>query len=117
MTSILDPVLARIDADLDQSINRLSDLLRIPSVSTDSAYDADVKRAAQWCADQPKDIGFDAAVRETTGHPMVVAHYRNPFSRDAQRSVPSAASKVPTILYYGHYDVQPPDPLELWNSP
>ena len=96
----LDAVLARIDADLDQSLDRLFALLRIPSISTDPAFDADVARAAQWLVDELNAIGFAASVRPTTGHPMVVAH---------------GGETGPHILFYGHYDVQPVDPLSLWD--
>jgi acetylornithine deacetylase/succinyl-diaminopimelate desuccinylase-like protein len=101
------PVIKQIDADFDQSVNRLCDLLRIPSVSTDPAFDQQTRAAGQWCADELRKIGFDASLRNTKGHPMVVAHY-TPRGR---------ASNGTHILYYGHYDVQPPDPLELWESP
>ncbi|HRQ75411.1 MAG TPA: dipeptidase [Phycisphaerales bacterium] len=96
------------ETNFDSSVARLSALLSIPSISTDSAYDAETRRAAQWLADELAAIGFDAAVHPTKGHPMVVAKYASPAGRQA---------RVPTILYYGHYDVQPPDPLELWDSP
>jgi acetylornithine deacetylase/succinyl-diaminopimelate desuccinylase-like protein len=101
------PVLKQIDKDFDAAVKRLCDLLRIPSISTDPAYKADCRRAAQWCADQLIDIGFDASVRNTPGHPMVVAHLA-PHG--------PASTSGPRILYYGHYDVQPPDPLDLWES-
>lgn len=100
----LDRVLHEIDENFDRSVQRLSDLLRIPSVSTDTKYKDDVRRAAQWCADQLKGIGFDAQVHDTPGQPMVVAHHKG----DAE---------APRVLYYGHYDVQPPDPMNLWKSP
>ncbi len=96
----LDAVLARIDADLDQSTDRLMELLRIQSISTDPAFDAEVARAADWLAADLASIGFDASVRDTTGHPMVVAH---------------GSDDGPHVLFYGHYDVQPVDPLELWH--
>jgi len=105
MSTTLPPVLARIDADLNASIDRLCALLRIPSVSTDPRRAGDVKRAAQWCADQLREIGFRAEVCPTTGHPMVVAEH------DA------AKAGAPTVLYYGHYDVQPEEPVEQWSSP
>ena len=100
-SSTLAPVLARIDADLPASLERLFSLLRIPSISTDPAYAADCRRAAEWLVDDLKTIGFDASVRDTTGHPMVVAHHDGPQGS-------------PHILFYGHYDVQPVDPLNLW---
>ncbi len=101
----LDSVLARIDANLDGAIQRLLDFVSIPSVSTDPAFAAACERAATWAADQLKAIGFKASVRPTTGHPMVVATAR------AKRP------DVPHVLFYGHYDVQPADPIELWQSP
>jgi len=106
MNHDLDAALAHVDANLDAAVERLSDLLRIPSISTDPAYDGDTARAANHLADDLASIGFDAGVRETTGHPMVVAHHPGPDDYDG-----------PHLLYYGHYDVQPPDPLDLWESP
>ena len=98
----LDAVLARIDQDLPQATDRLLELLRIPSVSTDSAYADDCKAAADWLARDLSDLGFDASVRPTPGHPMVVGHADGPGRH---------------LLFYGHYDVQPVDPLNLWNAP
>lgn len=100
----LAPVLQHAEKEFDASVQRLSDFLRIPSISTDATYDAETRRAAQWVADELSGIGFDASVRKTTGHPMVVAHHDGP-------------ADAPHLLYYGHYDVQPPDPLELWEHP
>ncbi|PJF10708.1 M20/M25/M40 family metallo-hydrolase [Pseudorhodobacter sp. MZDSW-24AT] len=96
----LDTVLARIDADLDQSLDRLLDLLRIPSISTDPAYKADCARAADWLVAELNSLGFDASSRATPGHPMVVAH---------------GGTGDKHLLFYGHYDVQPVDPLDLWD--
>ncbi|MCW1917130.1 M20/M25/M40 family metallo-hydrolase [Rhodobacter sp. KR11] len=96
----LDAVLARIDADLPQAIARLQDLLRIPSISTDPAYAKDCARAADWLAADLGALGFDASARPTPGHPMVVAH---------------GGTGARHLLFYGHYDVQPVDPLELWD--
>jgi acetylornithine deacetylase/succinyl-diaminopimelate desuccinylase-like protein len=96
----LDAVLSRIDADLPQAIDRLLDLLRIPSISTDPAYKADCSRAADWLAEDLKSLGFDAASRPTPGHPMVVGH---------------GGTGDKHLLFYGHYDVQPVDPLSLWD--
>jgi len=83
----------------------LFDFLRIPSVSARSEHNADVARTADWIADAMRDIGMDAAVHSTAGHPIVVGEWR--------RASPGA----PTVLVYGHYDVQPAEPLELWTSP
>ena len=96
----LDPVLARIDADLPQATDRLLELLRIPSISTDPAYKNDCQTAADWLVADLQSIGFDASKRPTPGHPMVVAH---------------TGGDGPHILFYGHYDVQPVDPLDLWD--
>jgi acetylornithine deacetylase/succinyl-diaminopimelate desuccinylase-like protein len=99
----LDAVLAAIDRNLDRSLERLFALLRIPSVSTDPAFAADCRRAADWLAQELAALGFDASVRSTKGRPMVVAHAGN--------------SGAPRVLFYGHYDVQPPDPSDLWETP
>lgn len=95
----LDAVLARIDADLPEALERLMVLLRIPSISTDPAYKAACAAAAEWLAEDLRGLGFDAASRPTPGHPMVVGH-----GGEGGRH----------LLFYGHYDVQPVDPLELW---
>ncbi|MBI4184971.1 MAG: dipeptidase [Proteobacteria bacterium] len=101
----LDPVLARLEAGFDGALARLCELLRIPSVSTDPAYREHVRRAAGWLADRLRDIGFEARLCETAGHPVVLAHHPGPQGGGA-----------PRVLYYGHYDVQPPDPLGEWTS-
>ena len=102
MTS-LAPVLAVLDDNLDASLQRLDDLIRIPSISTDPAYAAECRRAAEWLVADLKSIGFEASVRDTAGHPMVVAHHDGPVGS-------------PHVLFYGHYDVQPVDPLDLWEA-
>jgi acetylornithine deacetylase/succinyl-diaminopimelate desuccinylase-like protein len=97
----LTPVLARLDADLDTALDRLMELLKIPSISTDPAYKGDCDTAADWLVADLASIGFDASKRHTPGHPMVVAH---------------GGSGAPHLLFYGHYDVQPVDPLDLWDT-
>jgi acetylornithine deacetylase/succinyl-diaminopimelate desuccinylase-like protein len=97
----LAPVLAKLDANLDDSLERLFELLRIKSISTDPAYAADCRRAAEWLVDDLRSIGFEASVRDTPGHPMVVGHHDG---------------DGPHVLFYGHYDVQPVDPLNLWKE-
>lgn len=104
MTDTLPPVLDRIDADLDAALGRLFELLRLPSVSTDPAHAGDVGAAAQWCAATLRDAGFSVEVVATTGHPIVLATQAGPAG-------------APHVLYYGHYDVQPPDPMDEWHSP
>jgi acetylornithine deacetylase/succinyl-diaminopimelate desuccinylase-like protein len=96
----LDAVLARIDANEQAALDRLFALLRIKSISTDPAYAADCRACADWHAADLASIGFTAAARGTPGHPIVVAHDRG--------------AAGPSALFYGHYDVQPVDPLELW---
>ncbi len=101
--SVLSPVLDRLDQNLDRSLERLFDLLRIKSISTDPDYAAGCRKAAEWLVTDLKTIGFDASVRDTAGHPMVVAHHEGPQGS-------------PHVLFYGHYDVQPVDPLDLWET-
>jgi len=100
----LHAVLDRIDAALPDALARLMDLLRIPSISTDPAYKPDCARAADWLVAELRSLGFDARSAPTPGHPMVVAHHKG---KGGGRH----------ILFYGHYDVQPVDPLELWDRP
>ncbi|MFG6500401.1 M20/M25/M40 family metallo-hydrolase [Sulfitobacter sp. 1A13191] len=96
----LNDVLARIDNDLPAATDRLLDLLRIPSISTDPAYKADCDRAADWLVADLTSMGVEAEKRVTPGHPMVVGH---------------VGEGKPHLLFYGHYDVQPVDPLNLWD--
>ncbi|MCU0733568.1 MAG: M20/M25/M40 family metallo-hydrolase, partial [Hyphomonas sp.] len=106
MTSHLPAVLERLDQNREAGLRRLFELLRIDSISTDPDFAGSCRKAAEWCATTLREIGFDASVRETTGHPMVVGHDRK-----------SRGAGVPHVLFYGHYDVQPADPLELWTTP
>ncbi|TPG53162.1 M20/M25/M40 family metallo-hydrolase [Roseomonas nepalensis] len=101
----LDAVLARLDAAEEEIRARYFDFLRIPSVSAQPAHAADCRRAAEWLARELREIGFTAEIRETAGHPAVVAHH------------PGPGTSAAPLLYYGHYDVQPAEPFELWTSP
>lgn len=101
----LNDVLDRIDAELDAATERLMDLLRIQSISTDPAFKEDCGKAADWLVADLNAIGIKAEKRETPGHPMVVGH------------VGEENTGAPHVLFYGHYDVQPVDPLDLWNTP
>ena len=102
-----------IKADLDQFLTandarireELFDFLRIPSVSARSEHDADTARAAEWTADALRAAGLEASVHSTAGHPVVLGEWRG------------APAGAPTVLVYGHYDVQPAEPLDLWTSP
>jgi acetylornithine deacetylase/succinyl-diaminopimelate desuccinylase-like protein len=105
MSDTLAKVLSQLDASSDAALERLFAILRIPSISTDPEYHASCNEAAQWCADQLAGIGFEARVHPTTGKPMVVAHWKS--------DKPGAKH----VLFYGHYDVQPADPLDLWETP
>lgn len=98
------PVLDHVDRHLDEAIERWQEFLRIPSVGTDPAHKRDTHRAAEWLAASLREAGIAAEVQNTPGMPMVVAREEG-------------AGPVPRLLYYGHYDVQPADPLELWTSP
>lgn len=97
----LDAVLERAASNFDASVTRLCEFLRIPSVSTDPAFASEVHRAAEWAAAQLRELGFESNVVKTPGHPFVLAHHPGP-------------GRGEPILYYGHYDVQPPDPVDLW---
>ncbi len=100
----LSPVLDRADQNLPSSLDNLFELLRIKSISTDPDYKAECRKAAEWLTAYLNSLGFKASVRDTPGHPMVVAHH------DAGKA------DAPHVLFYGHYDVQPVDPIELWES-
>jgi acetylornithine deacetylase/succinyl-diaminopimelate desuccinylase-like protein len=96
---------AHLDATHDERLASYGDFLRIPSISTLPDHAPDVRRAADWLAALMADSGIEhVEVCETGGHPVVYGDWRH-------------AEDAPTILVYGHYDVQPVDPLELWTSP
>ena len=103
VTPQLAAVLDHIDKDFDKSLERLFTLLRIKSISADPAFTDDCKKAADHLAADIASIGFATDVRPTAGHPAIVG-----------KSNGSAAAHV---LFYGHYDVQPVDPLDLWHRP
>ncbi len=98
--SRLDPVLTRIDHDLNQATDRLFDFLRVPSISTDPAYKVQCQQAADWLVADLQSLGAEAGARPTPGHPMVVGH---------------VGEGGPQLVFYGHYDVQPVDPIDLWS--
>lgn len=104
-TSNLQAVLDQVDAGLDQSLERLFALLRIKSISADPAFAGDCQAAADHLAVDITSLGFDAEVRPTGGHPAVIAKARG------------NRGDRPHALFYGHYDVQPVDPLSLWHRP
>ncbi len=89
----------------DKFLDELKTFLRIPSISTQANHKPDIEHAAAWLRDELLNVGFARAeVLPTTGHPIVYAEWL------------AAGSAAPTVLIYGHYDVQPPDPLELWRT-
>ena len=102
--SPLQEVLNVIDSDQENALNRLFELLKIPSISTDLQYAQPCKEAADWLVQDLQSIGINASRRDTPGHPMVVGHTTGNLENK------------PHILFYGHYDVQPIDPLELWHN-
>ena len=105
-TEALPKVLDRIDADLDKSLERLFAFLRLQSVSTDPAFTEQCRAAADFVALDLESLGLEASVRKTKGHPVVVG-----------KPSDGAANGGPRVLFYGHYDVQPVDPLDLWKTP
>jgi acetylornithine deacetylase/succinyl-diaminopimelate desuccinylase-like protein len=101
--SPLSPILARIDADLDKSLERLFAFVRFESVGADSAYNPQTRACADHVVRDLQSMGFEASARPTPGQPVVIGHRRRPGK--------------PHVLFYGHYDVQPVDPLNLWAEP
>lgn len=100
----MENILNFVDKELSTSLDRLFDLLKIPSISADPAHQMDCRHAAEWLQNYLKEIGFTSAIHETGGHPIVLAQ-------------DLSAESGPHILFYGHYDVQPVDPLDLWDTP
>ena len=88
----------------DEFLEDLKDLLRIPSISTLPEHAGDMRRAAEWVRGRLHGMGIDAEIIEGDGHPLVYGEWLK-------------APGAPTVLVYGHYDVQPVDPINLWTSP
>ena len=103
MSFTLEAIRDWLDVHFEESVARLGDFLRIPSVGTDPAHDADTRRAAEWLARELAALDLEVTLEATGGHPVVLAR--------------GGAADGPRLLYYGHYDVQPPDPLDEWRSP
>jgi len=100
----MDKVIQFIDQNEKRYQDELFELLRIPSVSADPKHKDDIRRAAEWTKNKLASMGLDARLFETPGHPLVYGEWLK-------------APGKPTVLFYGHYDVQPPDPMDLWKSP
>jgi len=101
----MDKVIDFINVNRDRHLAELKDLLAIPSISALPQHAGDVKRCAEWCADEMRRVGLqNVRLIETPGNPVVYGDWLG-------------APGAPTVLFYGHYDVQPVDPLELWESP
>jgi len=106
-SQVLAAVLAQIDANLPQSLDRLFEFLRIQSISTDPDYREQCLEAARFVAAELSAMGLETSIRPTQGHPVVVGRANGS----------GALRRAPRVLFYGHYDVQPVDPLELWEAP
>src|SRR5687767_4120895 len=104
LENVLHNVLKTIDAERQRAVAGLVEFLKIPSVSTKPEHSADMRRCAEWLRGKLESAGMKASVEETGGHPLVLARNEHKAGR-------------PTVLFYGHYDVQPPEPLELWTTP
>ncbi|HUG39293.1 MAG TPA: dipeptidase [Longimicrobiales bacterium] len=100
--------MASVDDYITEHMPRFKDelfeFLRIPSISAKSEHRADMSRAAEWLADRMREAGLDVGIEQTDGFPIVLGEYR------------AAGEDAPTVLLYGHYDVQPPEPLDEWTS-
>jgi acetylornithine deacetylase/succinyl-diaminopimelate desuccinylase-like protein len=104
MRMIPEPVLDHIKEKEEQHINELIEFITIPSISTLPAYAGEINNAARWLLKRAKRMGFTGRLYETAGHPVVYAEL-------------CPHKDAPTLLIYGHYDVQPPDPLDQWHTP
>lgn len=94
-----------VEKNKQRFLEELFELLRFPSVSADPKYQGEVQKTAAFVAQKLKDAGVESVeICPTAGHPIVYGEK-------------IVDPKLPTILVYGHYDVQPPDPLELWHTP
>ncbi|HXT21250.1 MAG TPA: M20/M25/M40 family metallo-hydrolase, partial [Thermoanaerobaculia bacterium] len=97
-------VLERVEREKERYLGELEEFLRIPSISTDPAYSPDVDRASRWLVERMQQAGLTAERIDAGGHPLVYGEWLG-------------APGKPTVLFYGHYDVQPVDPVEEWRHP
>ena len=99
-SALLNKALNYLDQNQEMALQKLFELLRIPSISTNKKHSNDCKLAADWLKKEFSEMGFNAEIKHAPGHPMVLANY---------------PGQGPHFLFYGHYDVQPIDPVDLWN--
>ena len=99
-SAFLNDALNYLDQNQEMALQKLFELLRIPSISTNKKHSNDCKLAADWLKKEFSEMGLNAEIKHTPGHPMVLANY---------------PGQGPHFLFYGHYDVQPIDPVDLWN--
>lgn len=104
MADGISGVLKRIEQEKESYLEELKDYLRIPSISTDPAYAEEIDRASKFLAEKMRSAGLETEIIATDGYPLVYGEWLG-------------APGKPTLLFYGHYDVQPADPLDLWNNP
>lgn len=98
-------IFENLESNRDQRVDRLLAYLRIASISTEPEYADDIQRAAEWTADQLRECGLEVAIHPSNSHPVVLGRWTD------------ALAEAPHVLFYGHYDVQPPDPLDKWTTP
>ena len=101
----INAVLDRVETNLPEAQQRWFSLLRIPSISAQPAHAVDCQTAAEWFRAELSGMGFEAAIHATAGHPVVLASHSGP------------GGTAPHLMFYGHYDVQPAEPVELWDHP
>lgn len=101
----MEAVLDYLKTNRERFVSELCDYVRFPSVSAQPQHRADLVKCAEWLVNHCRSIGMEATIHPTAGHPIVVA------------KTPRSGKKKPHFMVYGHYDVQPPEPLELWKTP
>jgi acetylornithine deacetylase/succinyl-diaminopimelate desuccinylase-like protein len=111
----MQPVLDYLKQNQARFVAELSEFLKIPSVSAQEKHKADMHTCAEWLVAHCKQIGLDAKLCKTDGHPIVVAKTHGGKAESGKRRAEN--NSRPHFMVYGHYDVQPPEPLDLWTSP
>jgi acetylornithine deacetylase/succinyl-diaminopimelate desuccinylase-like protein len=111
----MQPVLDYLKQNQSRFVAELCELLKIPSVSAQEQHKPDMRACAGWLVNHCRQIGLDARLCKTDGHPIVVA--KTPGRKAGSEKRKAGKNLRPHFMVYGHYDVQPPEPLELWKSP